>query len=413
MKISQLCQFITIICLPLYIIRFFLPFEIPGVGFLPSTLLEILIWISFLATGVEFFKDGGKLSQLKTHFDLLIILFLAAAVISVLISPNLLGGLGILRAYFIEPILFFYCLVYTAKKIGINYIIYSLVISGVWLSVLGVIQKITGEFSLAPNEIIQGRISAVYNSANALALYLGPLIMISFWQFFKGDVKKKILFGALFLLFSIVMVWTRSRGGMIAEAGSLIIFFTTVVIAKYPKIKKFWVIVPILFILLVNLFFSQLYFMYNSLPPTYNQTFVKGDTLQIRYFIWAGTINLLKDHLIFGAGLNGFKQLYTQYKLPQYLENFQYPHNLVLTFWAETGILGLFAFLLLLVSSISLVIKKILKSDLLLAAVLLAIFSYWIIHGVVDVPYFKNDLSVQFWIILALVEVAGIKKVNI
>ena len=30
----------------------------------------------------------------------------------------------------------------------------------------------------------------------------------------------------------------------------------------------------------------------------------------------------------------------------------------------------------------------------------------WFVHGVVDSPYWKNDMSVEFWILVALVLVA-------
>ena len=33
---------------------------------------------------------------------------------------------------------------------------------------------------------------------------------------------------------------------------------------------------------------------------------------------------------------------------------------------------------------------------------IMAAIIYMFIHGIVDVPYFKNDLSTQFWVFLAI-----------
>ena len=115
---------------------------------------------------------------------------------------------------------------------------------------------------------------------------------------------------------------------------------------------------------------------------------------------------MLHDHPVFGAGLNGFKTLYADaYKPSQYKEAFQYPHNILLTFWAECGILGLIAFLLLISKLFILLIRNLSSRDILLGAGLLASFVYIMIHGAVDEPYFKNDLSFEFWVFVALIEI--------
>ena len=36
-----------------------------------------------------------------------------------------------------------------------------------------------------------------------------------------------------------------------------------------------------------------------------------------------------------------------------------------------------------------------------------------LLHGLVDVPYFKNDLSALFWIILSLLALLSYEKINI
>ena len=375
-------------------------------------------------TFYEYFKFKGPSKNLKTEYGLLILLFIVSALISLKFSPNFIGGIGVFKAYFLEPILFFYCLVLTTKKTGsYKYVINSLIVAGVWLSLLSLLQKLTHSFTLAPHEIALDRVSAVYNSANSLALFLGPIALLTLARFISPtNIKKKLFYLSLFLFFTLVIVWTRSRGGMMAEFLSITIFLYALLAIKNRFIKKFWYLLPVVSLLGVTLFFYSIYRNYNRFirselhavslrdnffPIDYGKPYTTGDTLQIRFFIWSGTINMLKDHPVTGAGLNGFKTLYTnQYRLPEYQEQFQYPHNLLLSFWAETGIYGLFAFLMIVVSSFGILIRNLSKSKKpILGASLIAVLSFWLIHGIVDVPYFKNDLSLEFWTIIALVEV--------
>lgn len=414
-NITVFLQSLVLALAPLYIIRFHFPFL--GVS-IPTTLLEILLLFTFLATLLFFIQSKGKLSDLKTHFDTYILFFLLSAVLSAFITPNLFGGLGILKAYFIEPVIFYYCLVYTASKRGKAYITTSLLLSGVWICAISLLQKATGGFTLAPYELSQGRVSALYNSANSLALYLGPLIILAVACFVKEkDSKRKLIYFLVVLLFLMVQIFTRSRGGLIALLGALGVMMYSYFSLKAHILKQYWYSLPLVVLIILGIFFYDVYKNYNFVPYM-SRSYSEGDTLQIRFFIWTGTINLLKDRPIFGAGLDGFKTVYSnQYRLPQYQEQFQYPHNLLLTFWAETGIYGLTSFLIILVSGFGLLIRnlsKVLKNEnlLLTGIALISVLSYWVFHGVVDVPYFKNDLSVEFWTFFALIEIwqRSIKK---
>lgn len=398
MNLLKWLQFITILLSPLYIIR--------GSIVYPTTILEILILITFLVWIVVFFKDGLKWDLLKAKFNYLILFFLTTALVAAFRNPDLTSGLGIFRAYFLEPILFFYTLNFTVKKTGGKFIIYALILSGVWIAVLSILQKLTGSFTLAPYEIALGRVSAVYNSANALALYLGPVSILSLILIFSKNQKVKILGGLLFIIFFLVIVWTKSRGGLIAEVLSIAAFFYILFSQKRNIFSKTWFLAPIAIAIASSIFFQQVFTTYNQTPLSYRATLEDSDTLKIRYFLWQGSINLIKDHLIFGAGLEGFKPLYkNHYKLHPTFEAFQYPHNIFLTFWAEMGIFGLIAFMLLLASIFNLLILKISKTkDPVILASLTAVFIYWLIHGLVDVPYFKNDLSLEFWVFVVLVK---------
>ena len=81
-------------------------------------------------------------------------------------------------------------------------------------------------------------------------------------------------------------------------------------------------------------------------------------------------------------------------------------YNLFLNFWTEIGLIGLSLFLLFLVYIVCSLRNLFLEKNILAWPLSLA-WSTWFIHGLVDVPYFKNDLSILFFIFLALTLIAG------
>jgi O-antigen ligase len=95
----------------------------------------------------------------------------------------------------------------------------------------------------------------------------------------------------------------------------------------------------------------------------------------------------------------------------QPLEIYLYPHNIVLNFWVELGLLGLiiftFLFIKIYIKAITLLKNNKKEFKPILIAIISSI-SAIIIHGLVDVPYFKNDLSTLFWIIISLLALISI-----
>jgi O-antigen ligase len=124
------------------------------------------------------------------------------------------------------------------------------------------------------------------------------------------------------------------------------------------------------------------------------------NTLVSRLNLWQVTLNMLRDHPIFGTGLYGFARSIQPYRGGIYEEHLIYPHNLFLNFWTETGLLGLAAFLWLLVRASRVawrgwksgpVAWRAMQLGIVLAMVAM------VVHGMVDVPYFKNDLALELW----------------
>jgi O-antigen ligase len=128
---------------------------------------------------------------------------------------------------------------------------------------------------------------------------------------------------------------------------------------------------------------------------------------EVRRSQWTETIELLKDHPLTGVGLSGYPialephHTYTQYEI------FQYPHNIFLNIWTELGLLGLLAFAILSFTILRTQVPTLhspFSSSLISTPAFFALLEMTV-HGLVDVPYFKNDLAVLTWLLLALLVV--------
>lgn len=398
LKILLFSHTFTLFLLPLYIIRF----SFFGI---PFTLLEVSLLISVSLTVLYCIKNRVSLKLFKTFFDLPILFFLIAAFLSLFVTPDLRGGLGILKAYFVEPILFFYSLVFVGKLAkDFRFIFSGLIGAVVLVSGLGFFQQLTGQFIFAEHEWVQGRVSSFYNSANAVALIIGPVIPIIAILYFSTKKRaKKLLYLGFLLLLTVIMFLTKSKGGILTEVVVLGILIYGLFSFKFQILKKLWYLIPTLFIILSLVFFGYVYQLYNPSIQTYGSR-IEDDTLQIRYATWFSTSQILSGEAVLGTGLNGFKYRYNDYKLLQFQEDFQYPHTLIFNFWTETGLLGLFSFVVLIIYAFYICLTLNSKGVNYLGLGLLGAFSAIVIHGLVDVPYFKNDLALQFWALVAIVQ---------
>ncbi len=408
---TRVLLFLTILLAPLYVVRF-------NIGPYPSTLLEVLVGLTVVSWVVERRSIKG-LKGLNAPTAL----FLAAAVVSVFVSPDKRGALGMLKAYFVEPILIYLVIKDTVKsKKDWRLFFLSLALSGLWVALLAALQGLTGQFTFAPWEAAQGRAHAVFNTANAVGLYLGPIVLLLLGAVgqklksqnsnFKAKTQiSKLPWLGLFAILStaLAIILSKSAGAMVGLAVASLVPITYCLL---PTTRRRWVVGLMgIAVLVAGIWF---FFNISNFTPKNVDPYVREstDTLQFRFCLWEGTKNLLLERPVFGAGLSGFKELYSQKYFTCDAEPLEYPHNWILNFWTEMGVLGLTAFLWILwrffksvnVSMCQCVRDKKSTAYCLLPSVFLAAMVYWLIHGLVDVPYFKNDLALEFWVIVGLLE---------
>lgn len=368
---------ITVFCLPLYLIRV-------SFGFLPTNILEILAILSTFYTFAYHKKNTfSKLKELDTFIPLSILLIIVGVFTSILSNNNFKAGFGILKSWFLIPILFSFALYITFDKNNFLKLLKAVFWSSFTVSIVALSYKLLGFVAY------DNRLSSFYLSPNHLAMYLAPGIIFGIYLY-KQELKLSWIYLVSILIIALPLYFTFSYGTWI----SLIIAFTAYyLLFKKRSLKNIFLC---LFILLVLIFSQTNSAKLNSIFENYSRSSVSS-----RVTIWTVSIDLIQQHFIFGIGPGNFQNAYLsmQKYYPPFLEwAVPQPHNLFMAFWLQGGLMGLLGFLMIIIYIIKKLYLIIKKERALSASPLFIYLVYILVHGMIDTTYWKNDLSFLFWI---------------
>ncbi len=380
---------VVVLLLPSYLIRF-------SFGPLPTTFLEIMIGIIFIFFLIRLFnKDNRKLFQnriqnlFNNHKALLfaIGLFVIGAVIGVIISTDVRSALGEWKAFFIEPIIFAFILYTSIKnRLQINNLIFALVLSGLATAFLAIYQHYTGW--MVPYDFWENRntyrVTGWWGFPNGVGIYLAPIIPLAIYLFLKGKNKFIKLTSLLFVPLALLAVfYSKSTGALIGISAGL--FF----ILLFNKFTRIGVVILSLSVFLFVMFTP----MANGIKKEILLQDVSG---QLRINMWGETVELLRHNPLFGVGLASYQKAIYPYRIDKWIEVFHHPHNQFLTMWVNTGLIGLFGFVLILLWFFKTAFKN-LKGFLVMF--LISSMIVFLVMGLVDSPYIKNDMVIIFWLL--------------
>ncbi len=348
-----------------------------------------------------------------------IILFLAASLFSafIVVGDDATHSMGILKSWVIIPLIYFYILYRTIKDSeDAGFALYAYLGSAIILGLWGLYQAASGNYTT-----IDDRVSGPFESANYLAMYITPAFIFASIRFLQTFMHLKLanankrfvafekrVFLSLFAAFLFaVLVLSQSYGALLGAFLAIFIYVIYVRVKTTEFIVKKFLNRIIIFILLFVTLGSALSV---SLNIEKFQNLVKFDehtSVATRLEIWEVGVNLLKENPVSGIGLGQFEPDYI-HKAESILGHEPlepvrlHSHNLYLETWLNTGLLGVVAFIWIIVFAYS-GYKKIKpgnKKELGIAVIIM--LSYILIHGLIDVTYWKNDLSLVFWLIMGV-----------
>lgn len=392
-QLAVLALGITAAALPSYVLRF-------RVVFLPTTVLEVLIGLTAAAYIWTLWTEHRRPSA-RTALDIPIVLLLVAGIGGIIVAPDHTRALGIYRAYFVETIALFYIavdLIRTPQELR-----RVILIAGAGSCMFAIGQIVTFALALVHHAVhIDAGPAFLNTSSNQVTLYLEPPFAFAIgFALYSKSARERLVAVAVVALLLAALVLTLSRAGYLAIAVLAVI----AVLSVSERRIRLWTLAGGAVALLLVL----------ELPFISQRLGTFAHSIQLRESIYNEALRMLSRRPIFGAGISGFPIRVAPFRPPG--EEIElYPHNLWLTTWSELGILGLISFAAIFFGLLWRGIRALGRLDGIYKAVAwgaVGALVLYLVHGMFDSPYWKNDLSAEFWLLAALEVIAirdGIKR---
>lgn len=287
-------------------------------------------------------------------------------------------------------------------------ILQALLISTIAVTIFGFYQEAIGGYSslyraLYPIQDValeippwSGRVTSFLSHYNGLAAYLNMVlpfcIGLAVWA---RDRFTRRLGGTCFVLASVAILLTQSRGGLLAYVSILLVSAALLPPTRSARFR--WATAVVLFsissALVAGLIFKRL-------------AGVDSYTEITRLAIWAGAGMLFAGSPILGVGYGNFKIALTNaITVP---DGFMLDaHNLYLELLAETGVAGFAAFALLVVVCLRHARRMLRDSGQEMTAIVgfavIAALGSVLVHGMVDYVFHNSpQCAAMFFLLLAL-----------
>ena len=382
--------------MPLYIVRW-------HIGPLPTTLLESLILLTCALYALTLWRHRAPLPR-RTPYDIPIAIFLVAGAVGIFIAPDHRAALGVYRAFLLEPVAIFYI---AAAVLRSTAEVKPLLIAGAVSACVYSLAAIVAFMSVyLGGHLVPSNAPGVFGiNPNAVALYLEPLAAVALGFFLFACSGKSRLIAAAVLVFVLpALVCTLSRGALLAGA---VLALVAVLSVRDLRLRLGLLAAAVVGALALSRVPFVAARLAHQLDPHYA-------TLALRLAIWKVTLRMLSDHPIFGAGISGYQTVMAHYRTRN-LHPEPYAHDIFLTTWSEVGLIGMLAFAVILFGLMWRAWRSVGSARDLARPLLWGLFAAWVVfvvHGLVDSPYWKNDLSLEFWTLAAIeiVVIAAIQR---
>lgn len=351
-----------------------------------------------------------------------IVLFVVGALIGAAIVPNesYKHALGILKSWVTIPLIYFFILYRTIKtKEDIQVVIYSYVASAFILSIIALFQAVSGQYVT-----IDARVSGPFHSANYLAMYIAPALVFTGVRVLQtfihrpfesasirwNSFERRIYLSGIVSILLLALILTQSYGGIV---GVFITIFFYIVYEKFKtkdKGSRSFLTKLIVFIGVIIVLGASLVAMLNIEKF---QNLVKIDehtSISTRLEIWEVGGKLIQESPLLGIGLGEYESNYAN-KATELLGREPYEparlhsHNLYMETWLNAGLIGIIAFMWIIIGTFIHIKKTATYLSVELQQIMVAIsmmLVYILLHGFIDVPFWKNDLALLFWLIIGV-----------
>lgn len=310
----------------------------------------------------------------RTILDKALLIFLGAQLLSTIFSIDTYtsvfgyysrfhGGLVSQLAY----TLLYWAYASNMDRRGTIKSILFLLSSAVLVSVYAVLQHFGIDKDIWVQDV-QNRVFSTLGQPNWLATWLVALLPLTWWLLLKSKLKNNWLWIGISSLFFLVVLYTKSRSGLLGFVFALTLYWGGLYVLNKNKLKNLRT--PFVIVCGVLIFFIAV----TGTPWTPKITelgsrseeaeAVEGVTIpalelggtesaDIRRIVWRGALNLWKNNPIFGTGVETFAHSYYRWRpvehnlVSEWDFLYNKAHNEYLNFAANTGTVGLISYLFL------------------------------------------------------------------
>jgi O-antigen ligase len=346
----------------------------------PPGLALMLTWLAAL---VRWRKV--RLVWPRTTYALPLAMLLLGSLLSLTVTQYPLLSVRALRAEVLEPVLFFLLLL--AWPVAPKWALIGFLAGATVTALAAILQAPLGIGGTAVEGVL--RVQAWYPSANHLALVLGralPFLLAAAIGWRRAAWLPAVVVGLALLL-------TFSTGGWLGAVAAVLVVLLALGYRRATLLIGGGAGLALVLV-------SGLAVV-GRLPERLNPLRQTGG---FRLDLWQSSLEMVRDHPLLGVGLDNFVYLYQQFYLREGAAaepSLSHPHNWVLNFWLSLGLLGLIAFVWLVLRFFQLGRAG---SRHWLVAGALGGMADMLVHGFIDNSYFLVDLAFIFWLCLALTE---------
>jgi len=333
-----------------------------------------------------------------TMLDLGVLFFLLLSLFSLTVSENFGVSAREFRVVVLESALFYLLLREIPQYKGELWrIVDGLVAAAVIVSLYGLFQY------FFTNDVIVAegvrRIRGVYGSPNNLSLFLGRVLPLTLAVSLFGTAKhRRLTYGAASLPMLVCLFLTFSRAAWLLGVPVAVLFLGLMRGRRAFLAALGGVGAAILALLPLA-----------GLERLTSLLSLQEGTTQRRLALWKAAIQMIRDHPLFGVGLDNFLYQYPRYMLPEAWQepDLSHPHNLILDWWIRLGVLGVVALIWLEVAFFKVALHLYRSPEdegmRVLSLGLMASMVDFLAHGLVDNSYFLVDLAFIFCLTLGII----------
>jgi O-antigen ligase len=333
--------------------------ELQGLRLNSADILVIFLAIGWLMSfGLR--QNTGPRDRETSHIPSYLVIALLALVgtmvLSATVALNISSSLKEISKWLEVVVVILLGSQYLRSRRQIWIIVALICLAGIPQAFYGYIQAF---FNLGPQSFIRDtglRVYGTFDQPNPYAGYINiPLCITLALTLLGRNWVTRILAGLTAIILGVAEYLSQSRGGEIALASALIF----IVLAGMPHIR---VLMRILIVLLLGIFatllagwipvsiFNPVLRFLGVAQISFTNPSSQDYSTAERLAHWIAGLHMFMDHPVLGVGIGNYPDAYSKYFITIFTTSLGHAHNYYINIAAETGSIGLIAFLLFLLA---------------------------------------------------------------